>query len=139
LNIYSRSLAQRIVPDHGYVNKIPNPRTIADAAEVRPIISSWPDVQLQMPTFELKKNCPEIVNRWLHVMNERLEVDINLRNEFKFGKQYSIPPRLVLDTWRGTLMDDDKLPKDWLRQARVLVGMASRGSQRSPPPIQGVG
>jgi ribonuclease HI len=41
----------------------------------------------------------EIVNRWVHVMNERLEVDINLTDKFKFGKQYSIPPRLVLDTW----------------------------------------
>ncbi len=58
----------------------------------------------------------EIVNRWVHVINERLEIDRSLTNELKFGKQYSLPPKLVLDTWRGTLENERNLPKNWLHE-----------------------
>ncbi|KAJ7851352.1 RnaseH-domain-containing protein [Mycena leptocephala] len=63
----------------------------------------------------------EVHNRWVKVMNERLEIDVNLTNKLKYGKQHALSPALVLDTWRGTLLDEDTLPDDWLREPGVLV------------------
>ncbi|KAJ7615232.1 hypothetical protein DFH06DRAFT_899681, partial [Mycena polygramma] len=62
----------------------------------------------------------EVHNRWV---NERLEIDTNLTNKSKYGKQHALSPALVLDTWRGTLLDEGKLPVDWLREPGVLVGI----------------
>jgi ribonuclease HI len=81
----------------------------------------------------------EIHNRWVHTINERLEIDKNLTNELKFGKQYILPRKLVLDTWRGTLHAEKDLPRDWLKKAEVLVGIVSIGSRRPPSPNEGVG
>jgi ribonuclease HI len=81
----------------------------------------------------------EIHNRWVHTINERLEIDNNLTNELKFGKQYILPRKLVLDTWRATLHTEKDLPRDWLNKAEVLVGIASMGSRRPPSPNEGVG
>ncbi|KAJ7922719.1 hypothetical protein B0H13DRAFT_1865564 [Mycena leptocephala] len=78
----------------------------------------------------------EIHNRWVHTINERLEIDKNLTNELKFGKQYILPRKLVLDAWRGTLHAEKDLPRDWLNKAEVL---ASIGSRRPPSPNEGVG
>ncbi|KAJ7821842.1 ribonuclease H-like protein, partial [Mycena leptocephala] len=78
----------------------------------------------------------EVHNRWVKVMNERLEIDINLTNRSKYGKQHALSPALVLDTWRGTLLDEGTLPTDWLREPGVLVGITPKRSLRSPsPPI----
>ncbi|KAJ7891129.1 hypothetical protein B0H13DRAFT_2234834 [Mycena leptocephala] len=52
----------------------------------------------------------QVHNRWVKVMNERLEID-----------QHALSPALVLDTWRGTLLDEDTLPDNWLREPGVLV------------------
>ncbi|KAJ7714014.1 ribonuclease H-like protein [Mycena metata] len=76
----------------------------------------------------------EIHNRWVRTINERLEIDISLTNEMKFGKQYSLKPAVVLETWRGTLENEGNMPRNWLRQPEVLVGIASKGSQRPLPP-----
>ncbi|KAJ7439302.1 hypothetical protein B0H11DRAFT_1640505, partial [Mycena galericulata] len=65
----------------------------------------------------------EIHNRWLHVINERIEIDRHLTNKLKFGKQYYIAPSLVLETWKGVLKDEKELPEDWLRGPEVLVGI----------------
>jgi ribonuclease HI len=78
----------------------------------------------------------EVHNRWVKVMNERLEIDVNLTNKLKYGKQHALSPALVLDTWCGTLLDEDTLPDDWLREPGVLVGITPKRSLRSPsPPI----
>ncbi|KAJ7502314.1 hypothetical protein B0H11DRAFT_2155249 [Mycena galericulata] len=61
----------------------------------------------------------EIHNRWLHVINERIEIDRYLTNKLKFGKQYFLAPSLVLETW-GVLKDEKELPEDWLRGPEVL-------------------
>ncbi|KAJ7843032.1 hypothetical protein B0H13DRAFT_2413103 [Mycena leptocephala] len=78
----------------------------------------------------------EVHNRWLKVINERLEIDKNLTNKLKYGKQHALSPSLVLETWSGTLLDEDDLPDDWLREPGVLVGIAPKRSRRSlsPPP-----
>ncbi|KAJ7073725.1 hypothetical protein C8F01DRAFT_919321, partial [Mycena amicta] len=69
------------------------------------------------------KHEAEIHNRWLAIINERLEMDKSLTNRGCFGKIHSVHPRLVLDTWRDTLADETQLPDDWIRQDGVLVGM----------------
>ncbi|KAJ7742028.1 hypothetical protein B0H16DRAFT_1676242 [Mycena metata] len=53
----------------------------------------------------------KIHNRWVRTINERLEIDISLTNEMKFGKQYSLKPAVVLETWRGTLEKQGKYAK----------------------------
>ncbi|KAJ7739346.1 hypothetical protein B0H16DRAFT_1219399, partial [Mycena metata] len=65
----------------------------------------------------------EVHNRWVKTINGRLEIDINLTNRLKYGKQHAITPSLVLDTWRGTLHRKGELPEDWLREPGVLVGI----------------
>ncbi|KAJ7779935.1 hypothetical protein B0H16DRAFT_1300123, partial [Mycena metata] len=79
----------------------------------------------------------EVHNRWIKIINGRLEIDINLTNKVKYGKQQVIPPSLVLETWRGTLHREGELPVDWLREPGVLVGIAPLRSRRSPSPPSG--
>jgi ribonuclease HI len=40
----------------------------------------------------------EVQNRWLKIMNERLEIDINLMNRLKYGNKYSIDLSVVEST-----------------------------------------
>ncbi|KAJ7172888.1 hypothetical protein C8R43DRAFT_821436, partial [Mycena crocata] len=72
----------------------------------------------------------EVHNRWVSRMNEKLSIDRALTNKVKFGKQYSVSPQLVLDTWRGFLYEEDKLPERWLGAPEVLVGVAPIRSNR---------
>ncbi|KAJ7668756.1 hypothetical protein DFH06DRAFT_982886 [Mycena polygramma] len=84
-----------------------------------------------------QKTPTEIHNRWVAALNERLEIDRNLTNQMRFGKQYSLAPSLVLETWRGTLKDEDKSPDRWLSEPEVLVGIVPIRSLRSPSPPVG--
>ncbi|KAJ7457217.1 ribonuclease H-like protein, partial [Mycena galericulata] len=74
----------------------------------------------------------EIHNRWIHAINERIEIDRRLTDKLKFGKQYYVAPSLVLETWKAVLKDKNKLPDDWLRGPEVLVGIAPKRSLRPP-------
>ncbi|KAJ7019064.1 hypothetical protein C8F04DRAFT_976188 [Mycena alexandri] len=77
----------------------------------------------------------EIHNKWLYAINLRLNFDRALTNHAKFGKQNSIKTPLVLQTWSSTLMEEDKLPENWIRAPRVLVGTEQQSSHHpSPPP-----
>ncbi|KAJ7164546.1 hypothetical protein C8R43DRAFT_878575, partial [Mycena crocata] len=76
----------------------------------------------------------EVQNRWIALLNEKLEIDRALTNRVKFGKQYSVDPLLVLDTWRGSLLEEHKLSRNWLREPEVLVGIVSMRSDRPPSP-----
>ncbi|KAJ7720332.1 hypothetical protein B0H16DRAFT_1793536 [Mycena metata] len=77
----------------------------------------------------------EIHNKWLYAINLRLKFDRALTNHAKFGKQNSIKVSLVLQTWRATLMEEEKLPENWIREPRVLVGTEQQPSNPpSPPP-----
>ncbi|KAJ7078702.1 hypothetical protein B0H15DRAFT_788723 [Mycena belliarum] len=78
---------------------------------------------------------PEIAihNKWLHCINQRLLFDRLLTNHAKYGKQNSIKTSLVLQTWSATLMNEDDLPDDWIKEPRVLVGTEPRSS---PPPTR---
>ncbi|KAJ7845761.1 hypothetical protein B0H13DRAFT_1561391, partial [Mycena leptocephala] len=65
----------------------------------------------------------EVHNRWLKLINERLEIDKNLTNKLQYGKQHGLSPSLVLETRSGTLLGEDDLPDDWLREPGALVGI----------------
>ncbi|KAJ7150032.1 hypothetical protein C8R43DRAFT_867180, partial [Mycena crocata] len=63
----------------------------------------------------------EVHNRWVSLMNKKLSIDRALTNKVKFGKQFSVDPQLVLDTWRGFLHEENELPERWLGAPEVLV------------------
>ncbi|KAJ7266621.1 hypothetical protein C8J57DRAFT_1182374 [Mycena rebaudengoi] len=65
---------------------------------------------------------PEIRNRWLKSINNRLAIDCARTNDRKYGKR-SIKPSVVKQTWKNTLNNEDSLPKDWPREVGVLVGI----------------
>ncbi|KII84387.1 hypothetical protein PLICRDRAFT_74436, partial [Plicaturopsis crispa FD-325 SS-3] len=61
----------------------------------------------------------EIHNRWLHAINTRLTLDRAMTDRKKYGNK-ALPSQMVLNTWSGTLMNEDALPDDWIRQTGVL-------------------
>ncbi|KAJ7923120.1 ribonuclease H-like protein [Mycena leptocephala] len=82
-----------------------------------------------------KLRCDSVIGRG-GIPPSTHEIDMNLTNRAKYGKQHALSPALVLDTWRGTLLDEGTLPADWLREPGVLVGITPKRSLRSPsPPI----
>ncbi|KAK0471380.1 hypothetical protein IW261DRAFT_1553545 [Armillaria novae-zelandiae] len=64
----------------------------------------------------------EIEQRWLSAMNRRLRTDCLLTNKKKFHKK-AILTSIVLKTWQGTLVDENILPENWIKETGVLVGM----------------
>jgi ribonuclease HI len=74
----------------------------------------------------------KIHNKWLHAINLRLNFDCVLTNHTKYGKQNSIKTSLVLQTWSLTLADEDKLPENWIREPKVLVGTEPPSSHPAP-------
>lgn len=56
-------------------------------------------------------------------MNDRLELDKNMTHP-KYEKQ-SLSGKLVLSTWKGALLNEARLPDDWLGISGVLVGMVA--------------
>ncbi|KAJ6587581.1 hypothetical protein DFH09DRAFT_909629 [Mycena vulgaris] len=66
----------------------------------------------------------EIHNGWVSLINAALKRDKLLTNRARFGS-LAIKKQLVLDTWSGTLLDEDSLPDDWTRSEGVLVGIRS--------------
>ncbi|KAJ7192375.1 hypothetical protein GGX14DRAFT_537760 [Mycena pura] len=64
----------------------------------------------------------EIENKFKFVINQRLQMDKVLANRPRGGQRPALLPKLVLETWSGTLDNELSLPKDWLREPRVLVG-----------------
>jgi hypothetical protein len=64
----------------------------------------------------------EIHNHWVSLMNAALKRDRLLSNRTRFGS-LATKKQLVLETWSGTLLDEDSLPDDWTRSEEVLVGI----------------
>ncbi|KAH9941472.1 ribonuclease H-like domain-containing protein [Amylocystis lapponica] len=64
----------------------------------------------------------EIRNKWLAVINDRLGLDCATASVRRYGKK-AIPAKLVQSTWKGTLLKEDTLPREWVREAGVLVGI----------------
>ncbi|KAJ7676734.1 ribonuclease H-like protein [Mycena polygramma] len=64
----------------------------------------------------------EIRNRWSHALNVRIGIDCLSTNNGKYGAK-ALKKSLVLKTWAGILRDEDRLPPDWSRETRVVVGI----------------
>ncbi|KAJ7927141.1 hypothetical protein B0H13DRAFT_1599011 [Mycena leptocephala] len=64
----------------------------------------------------------EIRNRWLHALNMRIGIDCLSINKAKYGTK-ALTKLLVLKTWAGILQVEDRLPADWTRETRVVVGI----------------
>lgn len=65
----------------------------------------------------------EIRNKWLKAINDRLAMDCKMTNKKKYGKK-AIKEKLVQDTWRGVLKNENYLPHDWTKgRVEVLVGI----------------
>jgi ribonuclease HI len=64
----------------------------------------------------------EIINKWTFNINQRLQQDIMLANRSTTRNRPRLVATLVRETWSGILDDEDKLPENWLKESRVLVG-----------------
>ncbi|KAF8202819.1 hypothetical protein K438DRAFT_1581125, partial [Mycena galopus ATCC 62051] len=58
----------------------------------------------------------------ISMINAALRQDQLLTNTSHFG-DLAIKKQLVLNTWNGTLFDEDSLLDDWTRTKGVLVGI----------------
>lgn len=65
----------------------------------------------------------EIQSRWIAVINQRLKLDQAMTNH-KYTKK-TLPRKLVLATWNGTLKNRQDLPPDWVGIPGVLVGIST--------------
>jgi ribonuclease HI len=63
----------------------------------------------------------EIHNRWVKIINVRLQLDCILTSK-KLFKRKALSQSLVHDTWSGALLNENSLPDNWLT-SRVLVGI----------------
>ncbi|KAJ7609550.1 ribonuclease H-like protein [Mycena polygramma] len=79
----------------------------------------------------------EIHNHWVQTLNDRLEIDRFMACDLSYQGRQVILPAVVLRTWSRTLLDEGKLPQNWLREPKVLVGIVSKRSQQSPSPDSG--
>ncbi|KAJ7724596.1 hypothetical protein DFH07DRAFT_724112, partial [Mycena maculata] len=61
--------------------------------------------------------------RWVSLMNEQLKIDCFMATAKSNQNKILVPPGVVLQTWSRTLLNEMSLPKDWLRDPRVLVGI----------------
>ncbi|KAJ6501852.1 hypothetical protein C8R45DRAFT_818218, partial [Mycena sanguinolenta] len=59
---------------------------------------------------------------WCKAINMRLELDCQMTDS-RWARRM-IQKSLVLKTWKGTLTNEDALPKDWIGETQVLVGIA---------------
>jgi hypothetical protein len=61
----------------------------------------------------------ELRHKWVHALNQRPKQDCIMTDRNLFKKLY----RRVWYTWKGVLMNEKDLPKDWNTEAGVLVRM----------------
>lgn len=75
----------------------------------------------------------EIENKWLSAINRRLTLDRAMTKSCYGSK--ALQDNTVLDTWSGTLYQEESLPNNWLRKSGVLVGIIppERPWRQDPP------
>ncbi|KAF8966642.1 RnaseH-domain-containing protein [Flammula alnicola] len=75
-------------------------------------------------------NPTEIWNKWISVINRRLQLECLQTNIAKYGR-LAIHPAVVEKTWWAVLKDRGNLPDDWIRSTGVLVGIGRRPPGRN--------
>jgi hypothetical protein len=63
----------------------------------------------------------EVHNKWINMMNQRHAMDCRMASK-KYEKK-AVPKKLLLGTWKGTLLGENRLPADWSGESGVLVGI----------------
>ncbi|KAJ3797675.1 hypothetical protein GGU11DRAFT_683194 [Lentinula aff. detonsa] len=63
----------------------------------------------------------EVRNKWIQMVNTRLDLDC--RMTLPRYEQKALPKKLVIQTWKGTLLNEGDLPEDWTTLSGVLVGI----------------
>jgi ribonuclease HI len=64
----------------------------------------------------------EIHNRWVATINNRLTMD-QLMTDRKRYKKKALPQKIVIQTWKKVLADQENLLSNWIQQSGVLVGI----------------
>jgi hypothetical protein len=67
----------------------------------------------------------EIKNRWLSMINLRLTHDRLMADRNRYGKK-ALKTGVVLNTWPHVLLNVESLPRNWIWQSGVLVGIRPR-------------
>lgn len=73
---------------------------------------------------ERRHSMDEVHNRFVSIMNKRLEQD-RICTQKKFGRK-ALKRDLVLGTWEGALLPNSARQKDWLAETGVLVGIKKK-------------
>jgi len=66
-----------------------------------------------------------VKNRWYKKINERMQIDCLLTNEFLYERK-ALKTRKVYDTWAKCSTNNEDLHRDWCRHPGVLVGRTPR-------------
>jgi hypothetical protein len=64
----------------------------------------------------------EITNRWLSMMNQCLTLERLMTNRNRYNKR-ALKSGVALSTWSNGLLDEENLPRNWIWQSGVLVGI----------------
>ncbi|KAK6987843.1 hypothetical protein R3P38DRAFT_3332298 [Favolaschia claudopus] len=79
--------------------------------------------------WKLRNERDEVHNRWLALINNALKRDQLLTNRYRFGN-LARNSDTVLQTWSGTLKDEDALPDDWTQVTPDCQKERKRGRKR---------
>jgi len=71
----------------------------------------------------------EISNRWIKMMNERLQLDRRMTN--KHFERKAINKSIVEQTWKRVIHGAKNLDKDWITNIGVLVGIETDRERRT--------
>ncbi|KAF8897701.1 ribonuclease H-like protein, partial [Infundibulicybe gibba] len=73
----------------------------------------------------------ELENKWEYSINRHLKLDCLTADARRYGSK-AIPHHIVKNTWKGILLNEDRLPDNWIVQNHgVLVGMEGRPPGRN--------
>ncbi|KIN99350.1 hypothetical protein M404DRAFT_155503 [Pisolithus tinctorius Marx 270] len=73
-------------------------------------------------TLESIPSNDEIHNKWVHTINLQLKFDCLQMDVQCYGSK-ALKHDLVLQTWQGTLLNEENLPDNWIWKSGVLVGI----------------
>ncbi|KAF9495500.1 hypothetical protein BDN71DRAFT_1391246, partial [Pleurotus eryngii] len=69
----------------------------------------------------------EVNNWWLAVINSKLELNCDMTDETL--EKRKLKEKVVLQTWKGVLKGESRLPRNWIKIGGVLVCIGLRFHQ----------